>query len=159
MKQLVDTCGCWNSLPWRSGCVFTRPLREYDGERERESPIKSINTSIKERSMSLYKYINISIYTHLFSREILLAISTQHSNSIDFAGVRIVPQVAESDVEEFIQQELDSFAPMTPRRFPLHGATGKNHGTFVPQKSHWNWWIMWIEIGFWWDFDGFDVTL
>lgn len=30
-------------------------------------------------------------------------------------GSMIVPQVAESDVEEFIQQELDSFAPMTPR--------------------------------------------
>ena len=29
---------------------------------------------------------------------------------------RMVPQVAESDVEEFIQQELDSFAPMTPRQ-------------------------------------------
>ena len=27
----------------------------------------------------------------------------------------MVPQVAESDVEEFIQQELDSFAPMQPR--------------------------------------------
>ena len=29
--------------------------------------------------------------------------------------LRIVPQVAESDVEEFIQQEVDSFAPMQPR--------------------------------------------
>eukprot|EP00438_Fugacium_kawagutii_P009981 Skav234400 [mRNA] locus=scaffold873:202647:206363:- [translate_table: standard] len=29
---------------------------------------------------------------------------------------RMVPIVAENDVEEFIQQELDSFAPMAPRR-------------------------------------------
>lgn len=28
---------------------------------------------------------------------------------------RVVPKVAETDVEEFIQQELTSFAPMQPR--------------------------------------------
>ena len=40
----------------------------------------------------------------------------------------MVPQVAESDVEEFIQQELDSFAPMTPRRMESPSDGIKKHG-------------------------------